>query len=77
MLYALADPNSAFKPSIKKVKNSWRLKKFKDIYLQKKSASANSSSNSSDIASSASSNFQSSRASIMTTNSTTTMKIEF
>ncbi|KAI5967656.1 hypothetical protein CANMA_002836 [Candida margitis] len=35
MLYALATPNSSFKPSIRKIKNSWRLKKFKQLYIEK------------------------------------------
>ncbi|KAI5948813.1 hypothetical protein KGF57_005211 [Candida theae] len=35
MLYALATPNSSFKPSIRKMKNSWRLKKFKQLYIEK------------------------------------------
>ncbi|MCH0628921.1 hypothetical protein JNB11_02950 [Kocuria palustris] len=35
MLYALATPGSAFKPSLKKVPNTWRLKKFKDMYYEK------------------------------------------
>ena len=35
MLYALATPGSAFKPSIKKAKNTWRLQKFKKLYIQK------------------------------------------
>ncbi|CAD1810546.1 unnamed protein product [Candida parapsilosis] len=35
MLYALATPNSSFKPSIRKIKNSWRLKKFKELYIEK------------------------------------------
>lgn len=30
MLYALATPGSAFKPSINKPKITWRLKKFKN-----------------------------------------------
>ncbi|KAG5420961.1 hypothetical protein I9W82_000051 [Candida metapsilosis] len=46
MLYALATPNSSFKPSIRKMKNSWRLKKFKQLYIEKGGLSANSSSNS-------------------------------
>ncbi|ODV77972.1 uncharacterized protein CANTADRAFT_12566 [Suhomyces tanzawaensis NRRL Y-17324] len=35
MLYALATPGSAFKPSLKKMSNTWRLQKFKTIYLEK------------------------------------------
>lgn len=35
MLYALATPNSSFKPLIRKIKNSWRLKKFKELYIEK------------------------------------------
>ncbi|KAI3403765.2 hypothetical protein KGF56_003400 [Candida oxycetoniae] len=42
MLTALATPNSAFKPSIKKVKNTWRLKKFKKRYIEKGGASSSS-----------------------------------
>ena len=37
MLFALATPGSAFKPSIGKPKNTWRLNKFRDIYLDKSS----------------------------------------
>lgn len=47
MLFALATPGSAFKPSLKKPNNTWRLKKFKEIYLQKGGSSAPSSSQSS------------------------------
>lgn len=36
MLYALATPGSAFKPSLKKIPNTWRLEKFKKIYNQKR-----------------------------------------
>lgn len=35
MLYALATPGSAFKPSLKKVPNTWRLEKFKSMYYEK------------------------------------------
>lgn len=37
MLFALATPGSAFRPSINKPKNTWRLSKFKDIYMEKSS----------------------------------------
>ena len=43
MLYALATPGSAFQPSIKKVRNTWRLKKFKQLYIEKGGYSSNSS----------------------------------
>lgn len=35
MLYALATPGSAFKPSMKKMPTSWRLEKFKNMYHEK------------------------------------------
>ncbi|KAK6203234.1 uncharacterized protein RJT21DRAFT_25579 [Scheffersomyces amazonensis] len=35
MLFALATPGSAFKPSIKKIDISWRLEKFKRLYSNK------------------------------------------
>lgn len=37
MLFALATPGSAFKPSVNKPRVTWRLTKFKDIYLEKAS----------------------------------------
>lgn len=46
MLFALATPGSAFKPSLKKPTNTWRLKKFKDIYLQKGGSTNNSKASS-------------------------------
>lgn len=48
MLFALATPGSAFKPSLHKVPNTWRLKKFKKMYIEKggsQSTSRNSSLN--------------------------------
>lgn len=35
MLFALATPGSAFQPSLKRVQNTWRLKKFRAIYNEK------------------------------------------
>ncbi|KAL6450979.1 hypothetical protein SBY92_001229 [Candida maltosa Xu316] len=35
MLQALATPGSAFKPSIRKCKSTWRLQKFKQLYIEK------------------------------------------
>ncbi|KGQ90952.1 hypothetical protein MEO_01271 [Candida albicans P94015] len=59
MLYALATPGSAFKPSIKKARNTWRLQKFKKLYIQKggyiSSSPTDSSINSNDSISSSSS----------------------
>lgn len=59
MLYALATPGSAFKPSINKVKNTWRLQKFKKLYIQKggyiSSSPTESSFNSDDSISTSSS----------------------
>jgi hypothetical protein len=46
MLFALATPGSAFKPSLKKPTNTWRLKKFKDIYIQKGGSNNNSKASS-------------------------------
>lgn len=35
MLIALTTPGSAFKPTLNKVSNLWRLKKFKQVYILK------------------------------------------
>ncbi|CAK9436236.1 uncharacterized protein LODBEIA_P07940 [Lodderomyces beijingensis] len=48
MLYALATPNSAFKPSIRKMKNTWRLQQFKKYYLAKGGANSSSAASSPD-----------------------------
>ena len=69
MLYALATPGSAFQPSIKKVKNTWRLKKFKQLYIEKGGYSSLSSSNSSSIDNE--SKFSSSNSSVVTAKSST------
>lgn len=69
MLYALATPGSAFQPSIKKVKNTWRLKKFKQLYIEKGGYSSSSSSNSSSIDNE--SKFSSSNSSVVTAKSST------
>lgn len=47
MLYALATPGSAFQPSIKKPQVSWRLRKFKKIYMERRGLSNPSSTESS------------------------------
>lgn len=40
MLYALATPGSAFKPSINKPGITWRLKKFKNHQVSSRSSSS-------------------------------------
>ncbi|QBM88609.1 hypothetical protein METSCH_C05830 [Metschnikowia aff. pulcherrima] len=40
MLYALATPGSAFKPSINKPSITWRLKKFKQHNTESRNSSA-------------------------------------
>lgn len=46
MLYALATPGSAFKPSINKPSITWRLKKFKDHQTNSRNSSSALSYNS-------------------------------
>lgn len=40
MLYALATPGSAFKPSINKPKMTWRLQKFKEHHTMSAASSS-------------------------------------
>ncbi|RCK63173.1 hypothetical protein Cantr_09700 [Candida viswanathii] len=72
MLYALATPGSAFQPSIKKVRNTWRLKKFKQLYIEKGGYSSGSSMASSGSSSASNeSKFSSSNSSVVTASSST------
>lgn len=46
MIVALAEPTSAFRPSIQKMPVSWRLKKFKDHWVLGGGSTPNSSQSS-------------------------------